>query len=55
MDNQIYLYLYVEEGKQCNLCNEMKKELFTCNLCHFVYCPKCFYLKKYRRCSCFVE
>ena len=64
MDNQIYLYLYIEEGKQCNLCNEMKIELFSCNLCHFVCCsgeaqiasfPKCFYLENYRHCSCFIE
>ena len=22
-----------------------KKELFSCNLCHFVCCPKCFIVK----------
>ncbi len=55
MEEQIYLYLYVEEGKQCDLCNEMKIELFRCNLCHFVCCPKCFYCENYRHCTCFVE
>ena len=24
-----------------------KKELFSCNLCHFVCCPKCFIVKIY--------
>ena len=55
MEEQIYLYLYAEDGKQCDLCNEMKIELFKCNMCHFACCPKCFYLEKYRRCSCFIE
>ena len=57
MEEQIYLYLYVEDGKQCDLCNEMKIELFRCNLCHFVCCPKCFYCFNvaHYTCSCLLN
>ena len=55
MDEQIYLYLYAEDGIKCDLCNEKKIELFECNLCHFVCCPKCFYGEKAPLSSYFIE
>ena len=31
IEEQIYIYLYVENGMECNICYEDKQELFKCN------------------------
>ena len=42
IEEQIYRYLYIEKGMECNICYENKQELFKCNRCIFICCPKCF-------------
>ena len=41
IEEQIYRYLYIENGMECNICYENKQELFKCNRCIFICCPKC--------------
>ena len=35
-------YIYLEECNNCDICYEVMKEFFKCNICTFKSCPQCF-------------
>ena len=41
-DNRGFTYRFIEKYNRCDICYEEKQEFFTCNICIFWTCPKCF-------------
>ena len=42
VDDDGYIYKYVEECTDCDICFDKNQEFFKCNICLFKTCPRCF-------------